>query len=327
MQEMKTSFVVPVYNAENYIKQCIESIQSQSISNWELILVDDGSDDGSGDICKSYELIDNRIFYIKKENGGVSSARNLGLSKANGTYVSFIDSDDFIDSNYLELMLNKMEAGTCMVALGLKKYRSSEDTSDIISHRLKKGRYSVSDIKSFVIDDGTLSGFTFHSSCSVLLKKSIILDNQISFNETLKYNEDGLFVSEYLLNCKSGHVYVDYETAPYYYRINDVSATHSINMEIYHNNMKSIECELRNYIGVGNVGDQLLKRKATIASDTLLMLERPSVSDIKKMLDDEDIKTAFKRININSLKNTKKLFYIMIRWHLYWVLRLALLAK
>ena len=97
------SIIVPVYNAEPYLRRCVDSVLAQSFTNWELILIDDGSTDRSGIICDEYALEDNRINVIHKVNGGVSSARNMGLKMARGTWVTFIDSDDTIGENYFDV--------------------------------------------------------------------------------------------------------------------------------------------------------------------------------------------------------------------------------
>lgn len=102
------SVIVPVYNVEKYLRQCIESIKMQTFENWELILVDDGSLDNSGSICDEYAQSDNRIKVVHKENGGVSTARNFGLAIAAGKYISFIDSDDYIVPKFFEIMLEKL---------------------------------------------------------------------------------------------------------------------------------------------------------------------------------------------------------------------------
>ena len=95
------SVIVPVYNVENYLPRCVDSILSQSFTDFELILVDDGSPDNSGKICDEYAEKDNRVRVFHKPNGGVSSARNLGLDNALGEFVTFIDSDDYVGREYL----------------------------------------------------------------------------------------------------------------------------------------------------------------------------------------------------------------------------------
>ena len=91
----KISIIVPVYNAEQWLERCIESIVAQTYADWELLLVDDGSNDRSGDICDRYAASDPRIQAFHKPNGGVSSARNLGLDHAQGEWITFVDSDDY----------------------------------------------------------------------------------------------------------------------------------------------------------------------------------------------------------------------------------------
>ena len=94
------SVIVPVYNVENYIHHCVDSILSQSFSDFELLLIDDGSNDKSGLICDEYARKDSRIKVYHKENGGVSSARNLGIEKANGEWICFIDADDYVRQDF-----------------------------------------------------------------------------------------------------------------------------------------------------------------------------------------------------------------------------------
>ncbi len=98
----KISVIVPVYNVEKYLRRCIDSILSQTFSDFELLLIDDGSKDKSGDICDEYVAKDVRIKVFHKANAGVSSARNLGLDKAKGEFIFFVDSDDFLDKTHLE---------------------------------------------------------------------------------------------------------------------------------------------------------------------------------------------------------------------------------
>ena len=103
------SIIVPVYNSEQYLNMCLESIIHQSYSNYVCILIDDGSTDNSSNICKEYCRLDSRFFFIKKKNGGVSSARNLCLQNTRGEYICFVDSDDLVDRNFLAIMLRNIK--------------------------------------------------------------------------------------------------------------------------------------------------------------------------------------------------------------------------
>lgn len=112
------SVIVPVYNVEKYIRKCIESIITQTYTNLDIILIDDGSTDKSGKICDEYEKLDTRITVIHKKNGGLSSARNSGLDIAKGKYIGFVDSDDYISIDMYEVLLRYMEDEVDIVACG-----------------------------------------------------------------------------------------------------------------------------------------------------------------------------------------------------------------
>lgn len=123
MNKIKVSVIIPVYNTELYLNQCIDSILSQSFSDYELILVDDGSTDRSADICKAYVSRDARIKYFYQNNSGASVARNLGIEACEGEYITFVDSDDWIDCDYLESMVNSID-GYDIVQIGNHVYTS-----------------------------------------------------------------------------------------------------------------------------------------------------------------------------------------------------------
>ena len=102
MKDIKISIIIPVYNVEKYLKRCLDSILNQNYTNWECIIINDGSKDNSGLMCKSYAAYDKRFIVIDKENGGVSSARNVGLQRASGDVIIFVDSDDWLENNAFE---------------------------------------------------------------------------------------------------------------------------------------------------------------------------------------------------------------------------------
>ncbi len=111
------SIIIPVYNVEGYIARCIESVINQTYNKLEIILIDDGSSDNSGKICDEYARKDTRIKVIHKENGGVSSARNAGLDVATGEYIGFVDSDDYIDVNMYECLVNSIKYSGCSIVV------------------------------------------------------------------------------------------------------------------------------------------------------------------------------------------------------------------
>lgn len=128
------SVIVPVYRVEEYLHRCIESILSQTYSNLEIILIDDGSPDSCGDICDYYEQKDSRIVVYHKKNGGLSDARNYGVKRANGEYISFIDSDDFVSQDYYEYLFGL-----------IAKYDADISVCRMIETTSNKAEYTVND--------------------------------------------------------------------------------------------------------------------------------------------------------------------------------------
>ena len=201
------SIIVPVYNVENYIRQCIESILQQTYEDFELLLIDDGSADLSGAICKEYEQQDKRIRYIWKKNGGVSSARNEGIKQAKGKQIAFVDSDDFIEEQMLEQLVKENNPDFSMC--GYKLY--DEIHATVIKEcqcRVLSG--SVHDLAKRIkdyLDTPFLLG-----PCFKLFKKEIIDQHQIWFPPKLSYGEDAIFVFQYLLHCRNVEIssYIGY---------------------------------------------------------------------------------------------------------------------
>src|SRR5690554_2831077 len=115
------SIIVPVFNKENYLRECLDSIINQDYQNFELIVVNDGSTDGSKIICEEYAAKTDKIILVHKENGGVSSARNIGLQKAKGEWITFVDGDDYISKNYLNVVLDKEDSDFLIVDINRVK--------------------------------------------------------------------------------------------------------------------------------------------------------------------------------------------------------------
>ena len=107
MENELISIIVPIYNVENYLRMCLDSIQNQTYQNFECLLINDGSPDNSAEICREYVAKDARFRYFEKENGGLSSARNYGIERAEGSFITFVDSDDWLEANSLEILSDK----------------------------------------------------------------------------------------------------------------------------------------------------------------------------------------------------------------------------
>ena len=207
------SVIVPVYNVEKYLTQCIESILSQTYQEFELLLIDDGSEDNSGSICDHYSNIDSRVHVFHKENGGVSSARNMGIEHAKGEWVCFVDSDDWIDKGTFEYITGLWK-GADFLQFG---YRRTGGTASEYSYVPSKVlRYSTSVYCTKRI---------YHSAiCGYLLKLNIIKKYKISFPNHIKYGEDQAFILKTLI-CSSEIVILDRHF--YNYRDREGSAMHA----------------------------------------------------------------------------------------------------
>ena len=195
----KISIIVPIYNVEKYLKQCIDSILVQSYENWECILVNDGSTDSSGSICDEYAIKDSRIRVIHKNNEGVSSARNLGLSYANGEWIYFVDSDDTLYHNALSIFNGMIVNSVDAIMAG---YTVSPEYYDRIILKHINFKYSIISIHDALMEMYKPTDFSYQGYlwCK-LFKKSIIEENSIQFNESIYFNEDRLFIVEYLCRC------------------------------------------------------------------------------------------------------------------------------
>ena len=195
--ENLVSIVVPAYNAERYLEECIESVLAQDHANWELILVDDGSLDNTYRICTEYAGKDSRIRVFHNDNHGVSYSRNFGIDMAQGDYLCFIDADDKILPDYLSQLLNQItENRGDIVFCGYRLLFGDKYIKK--SPRIKEGVYQFSGLSYRAIDDGTLSGILFGSVCGALYRRKLIKDNALRFDSSVRRNEDGLFNLELL---------------------------------------------------------------------------------------------------------------------------------
>lgn len=181
------SFIVPVYNVERYLGQCIDSILQQSYRDIEIILIDDGSTDGSSRICDNYAIFDNRVKVIHKVNGGLSDARNTGLLHAAGEYVIFLDSDDFwVDSSDLVLLVNKIVRTKCdflqfnISYYAKGKYLRWKPFDSLVLNSSDKNVITVHLIRSGVVP---------MSACSKIINRDFLLRNELFFIKGI-FSED-----------------------------------------------------------------------------------------------------------------------------------------
>ena len=210
MEKPQISIIVPVYNVEDYLRQCLDSIIAQTFTDWECILVDDGSKDGSGRICDDYQEGDKRFKVIHKPNGGVSSARNIGLEQTKGEWVFFSDADDLLEVDALETLIRGTESGSPFIMAGFNKL--SEDKNPIETNTkeiIKEISVEEAIMEQYKPSDFSYQGYLW---CK-LFRLDIIKDNHLLFDESISFNEDALFIMQYIC-CLKDNVY--YSTKPVY---------------------------------------------------------------------------------------------------------------
>lgn len=209
------SVIIPIYNAEHYLDVCIKSVLNQTYQNIEILLIDDGSIDKSGEICDTYQKLDNRIRVIHKKNEGVSSARNTGIKNSKGTYIAFVDSDDFVDKKYLEVLYHNILKQKVELSICNFKYKLNKDYAD---NKVKLESEKI-------LLDNQLDYFKYSSLFKYvwgkLFKKSFL--ENISFDTDILMSEDTLFVIEVVKKISVFY----YDQQPLYtYRMQPKSATH-----------------------------------------------------------------------------------------------------
>lgn len=209
----RISLIVPVYNAEQYISRCIDSILAQNFTDFELILVNDGSKDNSLEVSNHYSGLDARVVVVSQANAGVSSARNHGINIAKGDYICFVDADDHVSPSYLEQLVRPalQNDKIDLVLQGRIKCESGKQTKIAPDH---DGVYFLNEDPGFFKD---VNLFRFCAVYSKLFKRDIIQNHEISFSKTLNHGEDFDFLANYLFYCDGVEVST---CANYYYMIN-----------------------------------------------------------------------------------------------------------
>lgn len=195
---MRYSVIIPVYNAERTLRRCLDSLVRQQFSDYELLIINDGSTDGSDAICREYVNTYSCVRYFAKENGGVSSARNLGLEQAEGEYILFVDSDDYVSQDYFALLSHTLESNAVdLLMFGYRNFGgvSTEWDTGVFCEETESG---VAKRISFAMRQ-----YLFSSLWSKAFKRQIIERNNIRFSNDLAIGEDQAFIFTYAMYIRS----------------------------------------------------------------------------------------------------------------------------
>lgn len=262
----KISIIVPVYNVEKYLSCCLDSIKAQTFTDWECILVDDGSSDNSGKICDEYANNDNRFVVIHQKNAGASAARNKGLDIAKGEYILFVDSDDWIENTLIEKLYLCIKSNSGDVSIAKLKFIYPDGKSK--------------DAKDNPVQFDMPSDFSeiTQGPCAKLIRKELLINNNILFPEKIKLAEDLYFMFKIFLLTKN--VYGINDSFYFYYQ-NQESAIHTITIDKIFDEkyvIDQIERTLLQNKKNTEWFDWLLEKKILCKNKFLFRLKKPNVS-------------------------------------------------
>ncbi|MCD7752773.1 MAG: glycosyltransferase [Lachnospiraceae bacterium] len=323
------SVIVPVYNAERFIKKALESVLKQTYSDFEIIVVNDGSVDSTAAVCRMMEQSDQRIHYFEKENTGVSDTRNYAFTQMTGEYVFFLDADDVLPDYAFACLMREMDRGDCDAVYGNHAYCYGGDPMPRIP-RIASGIYTWESLKDIFLDDGTLTGILFGSGCGVLYQSRIIRECNLHFNTDMKVNEDGLFNFEFLRHASRIRVMDE----PYVYIYNQWKSLAGKPLKAddrFLASEKIIEAYLKENSLLVEFSEQLACRKLSVCFWNALRVKDAQTTlsgarqYLKELFDDPDVRAGFACLNYVGMNRYKRLLCFMMRHRLcvlfYFVIR------
>lgn len=326
----KVSVIIPVYNVERYLKQCVDSVLNQTYHNLEIILVNDGSPDDCGDICNKYLQLDNRVKVIHKSNAGLGFARNSGLEIATGKYAVFIDSDDYISKNMIEvLMLNLEKTKADTVICGFIRVTDNGDIK--YTELCKNNVYEGLEVKDRYLKKILGSKPKNHDAIRMsvwgaLFSMDIIRKYNICFPSEREFISEDLLFDFYYYQFAQKVCLLSENM--YYYRINSQSLTNSYRTNKFEMIKKMylvMEKKVEELYGVGDDALTRLQSQFLINLRTCLEQEAKSsnidkVTRIKQMCDDETVCRVIKEYPLKWLNVKQLIFVQLIKYRMTYVL-------
>lgn len=316
------SVIVPIYNSEDKIQQCVDSLINQTLKDIEIILVDDGSTDKSGLIINDIKADDSRIVVIHQKNKGVSAARNIGIEKAQGEFVGFVDSDDYVDRRmyeklYYSVKQEKSSMGMCRFCTILDGKRIEEVWNFDIAKEDNLAKYIFLNMIGHNDEESFNKGNTLMgSTCRCIYNKDIMDKNNIRFDEEITYAEDLIFNLEYLSRIENISLINDIF---YYYKIKKRSLSLGYRDDFY----TRIKKLMNKIEGVSSDYD-MEKRLSYAWFKYLIVSLRNATKDVgfldfqkyrnlKSIVKDKENKMRLKEIKFKKLNFDNKIFYIILK--------------
>lgn len=312
---MKISVIVPIYKSEKYLRRCVDSILSQTYTNLEVILVNDGSPDNCSQICETYRREDSRVIVLHQKNAGVSAARNTGLDRASGEYITFVDSDDYIEPYMYSEMVRIIKQYDCDIVM-CDCVKEFFNYSELYTHNIRSGFYDKSQlVKEYyphlLIMDNMEYPATI-SNCLLLFRNNNAFSN-IRYIEGVRYSEDWLF-GACLLKQASSFYYMKNQNF-YHYFMNDQSATHKYVDNKWHD-YEILYFKMAEYFKDTDYDFSKQLNKVLLfliynAVGEILSTQKlnsvEKVKKAKKILSEEYVREMFSKIKIRSLHISNKL--------------------
>lgn len=258
--DLKYSVIVPIYKVEKYLNKCIDSILAQTYKNFELLLIDDGSPDRCPQICDEYAALDKRVRVIHKKNGGLVSARNVGIEEARGEYICYVDGDDWIDEKLLESVYEKALRikSPDVVIFGIVKKFANRDEE--IFTDLKDGFYDKNQLKNevypYMMYDNRkpfCQGLIFPAACNKIYKRSLLKEHYCE-DLKIRMGEDNAFVYEMLWYAES--IYIYNKIFYYYNQLNPGAMNQSYDLYRFENNKRLFDYMGGRLENINNVLDE-----------------------------------------------------------------------
>ena len=323
MEAYKISMIIPVYNAEQYLKKCVDSVRAQTYGNLEIMLVDDGSTDSSGELCDTYAEKDERIRVVHKENGGLVSAWKAGVKECSGEYVSFLDSDDWINPEMLSEMSAYLTGNDREMVISDYIIERDGGSQEYVWQKLAPGEYGRKEIeeKIFPCLLGQEERYITISRCMKLISKRLISENGNYTDPAIIVGEDTTIMLPVLLDCQR-IVAMDHK-AYYHYLYVKESMVHKYNEKLTENIRKLIQTTDR-ILKDKFTGDKLEEQQRHLEQESILwyflVLKNEARGNpsgyrrnILKLCRSEEIRNLVKRTEITVNQPANQLLYLVMK--------------
>lgn len=317
MQEL-VSIIIPVYNTEMYLRRCLDSVLSQTYKNIEIILINDGSTDDCNEICEEYKRKDKRIIYLNNFNQGVSESRNIGIRIAKGNYITFVDSDDYIDKEHIEVLMKDVKIYNADVVVGnyCMKNKCNEKIFD--GNNYNYGNVIISNVESrFRLFKEFNSGKIPCYIWRIIIRKTA-LKKINEFDKDIRFWEDKLFCISLLLNINN--IYFEEKITYNYFRGTDTCTTKKSNIaekiyDILKVNNKILEMIKSNYGINERLESNISEKNLEVVFYFILKMYEYNVvkkENLKQLLENAELENLLLKINRKKLTILQKIKYHLI---------------